>query len=358
MKEIFQLKRIQEHPSEWNQILSESIVTADQLARHLPVDAGEIERVTRKYPMRINSYYMALIKEKGSSLGKQAIPDIKELEDTRHSDDPLDEERQSPAPNIIHRYPNRVLFLVSGRCALYCRFCMRKRGLGGQIAADEQTIDLGLGYIRRNFHINEVVLSGGDPLLLDDAVLEKILHRLRAIPHIEVIRIHTRTPCVLPQRISKELADLFKRFHPVYINTHFNHPDEITPEAARACTYLADAGVPLGCQTVLLKGVNDTPRTMKQLMQRLLKIRVRPYYIHHADPVRGTGHFRTPVKVGLKIMKALRGNLSGMCVPQYMIDLPGGGGKVPMLPAYHKKTAGEFLRVENYKGDIFEYPLS
>ena len=342
--------------SDWHDILSASVVTVDELAKHLPVEKKEALKVIERYPMRINPYYLSLIRKKDDPIWKQAVPDLKEIKNSFGMEDPLSEEDQSPVPNLIRRYPDRVLFMISNRCAVYCRYCMRKRKVGN-FAVTNTTIQEGIKYIQKQTTIREVLVSGGDPFILEDEVLNGILEQLRAISHIEIIRIHTRIPCTLPQRITESLAELLKKFHPIFINTHFNHPDEITSEAAASCAILADAGIPLGCQTVLLKGVNDDPSVMKLLMQKLLKIRVRPYYIHQLDPAKGTGHFRVPIKDGLHIMKMLRGHTSGLCVPHYMIDLPGGGGKVPLIPEYAKGVVEGKLRVENYKGEVFEYPV-
>ena len=305
--------------------------------------------------MRINPYYLSLIKNKGEHIRKQAVPDLIETEDKSGLDDPLCEEIQSPVPNLTHRYPDRVLFMVSNQCAMYCRFCMRKRKVGRPFTVTDSTIDSGIDYIRKNNTIREVVISGGDPLLLEDDAVNLLLKELRSIKHVEILHIHTRVPCTLPQRITKNLADILRRYHPLFVNTHFNHPDEITDEAALACALLADAGIPIGCQTVLLKGVNDNPSVMRILMKKLLTIRVRPYYIHHPDVVRGTSHLRVSIKEGLKIVKFLHGHASGICVPQYMIDLPGGGGKVPLLPEYVRSVTDGNIMVENYLGEAFVY---
>lgn len=342
---------------DWHALLSASIITADQLAGYLPVDRDEISNVTARYPMRINPYYLSLIRKAGDPIWKQAVPNPMEIKDRVYTDDPLCEELQSPVPNLIHRYPDRVVFQVSTRCSMYCRFCMRKRKVGDPFVVTDETVSQGIEYLQKHPTIRDVLLSGGDPLLLEDEDLEQILARLRAIPHIEIVRIHTRVPCTLPQRVTTNLARILRKFNPIYINTHFNHPAEITREAATACGNLADAGIPLGCQSVLLKGVNDAPPVMKRLMQKLMQIRVRPYYIHQTDLVRGTGHFRTSIKDGLEIMRCLRGYTSGLCVPHYMIDLPGGGGKVPLLPEYVKGEEEGKLIVENYDGKRFEYPL-
>ncbi len=334
----------------------ESITKSSQLAEYFQIDQKSIDLVIQKYPMKIPHHYLSLINKKDDSLWKQAIPDSRELEINQLKDDPLHEESQSPTPNIIHRYPDRAVFLVSDQCAMYCRYCMRKRKIGQDVIVDHDFIEKGIDYIRNHKDIRDIILSGGDPLMLDDKKLDSILRRLKKIKHIEMIRIHTRIPCVLPQRITHDLTNILQKYHPIYLNTHFNHPDEITPESKKACAILADAGIPLGCQTVLLKGVNDSPQIMQKLMQKLVQIRVKPYYIHHPDPVRGTGHFRLPIQTGLKIMEYLQGNISGLCIPRYMIDLPKGGGKVPLQPDYIDQSKSPRLIVRNYKGELFEYP--
>ena len=298
--------------------------------------------------MRINSYYLGLIREKNDPLWKQAVPDIREIQDQVCMPDPLGEEDLSPVPNLIHKYPDRVLFLVTSQCAMYCRFCTRKRKVGtSEMAITKKTIRAGLDYIRQTPQVRDVLVSGGDPLLLDDEILDWILSSLRSIPTVEIIRIGSRAPCTLPMRVTTRLVKILKKFHPLYINTHFNHPDEITPEASLACTRLADAGIPLGCQTVLLRGVNDHPETMQELMRKLLMIRVKPYYLFQADLTLGTDHFRTPIETGLKIMKSLIGYTSGLGVPTYAVDAPGGGGKIPLTPNYVQKL-GDQLMFTNY----------
>ncbi len=312
--------------------------------------------------MLISPHYLSLIRDEKDALWRQAVPDIAELEDKLNLvDDPLAEEPQSPVPAVIHRYPGRVIFLVSNICAMYCRHCMRKRKVGEpnlHFGKENNTrIAEGIQYIQNHPAINEVILSGGDPLLLGTEQLDKILGTLKACAHVRIIRIHTRTLCTLPSRITDDLVLMLKRYHPLYVNTHFNHAREITPASVKACEKLADAGIPLGCQTVLLKGVNDDANIMGQLMTRLLEIRIKPYYLHHPDPVAGTAHFRPDVEVGLDIMKQMRGRLSGMCIPQYMIDLPGGAGKVPLLPDDVKSRSKSIIQVENYLGKICDYPL-
>jgi lysine 2,3-aminomutase len=257
-------------------------------------------------------------------------------------------------PGLIHRYPDRVVWVVSNVCAVYCRFCMRKRQVGCPGEGGGTDIATTLRYIRETPAIRDVILSGGDPLLLDDDRLGEILAGLRAIPHVEMIRIGSRTPVTLPQRITPALCTLLRRHHPLYLNTHFNHPAEITPESRDACARLADAGIVLGNQTVLMKGVNDDPAVMAQLFRSLLTMRVRPYYLHQMDLVRGTAHFRTSVETGLSVMAALRGHVSGMAVPYYVVDLPGGKGKVPLLPGAQRSPDGSWSLV-TYTGETVAY---
>ena len=339
----------------WHKSVAGSVSTLEELSGRFSIDTDPLKRVIERYPMRITPYYLSLIRNVGDPIWRQCVPDSRELEDDRLSADPLDEERLSPAPGIVHRYPDRVVLLVSSTCSTLCRFCMRKSRMGCCGGAEKlSTLRAGLEYIEKTSAIRDVILSGGDPFLLEDDYLEEILKGIRRIPHVEIIRIGTRAPVTLPERITSHLCRMLKSFHPLYINTHFNHPHEITDQSASACMRLADAGIPMGNQTVLLKGVNDSPEVMKELMQRLLTIRVRPYYIHQMDLARGTGHFRTSVEAGLKIMAGLRGHISGMAVPYYVIDLPGGKGKVPILPGDVKREGGTvFLR--NYLGEVVEY---
>lgn len=347
------------HPlKSWRDVLSESVASLDGLANRFNRDLNDRAPVLDHYPMRINPYYLSLIRNPDDPLGKQAIPDIRELDGTLERQDPLNEQGQSPVPNLIHRYPDRVVFLVSDTCAMFCRHCMRKRNIGIRppFSSDEQ-LERGLRYIRNTPAIRDVILSGGDPLMLDTPKLDRLLTEIRKIPHVDIIRIHSRIPCTLPMRITDNLVRTLSRHHPVYLNTHFNHPDEITDEAAQACTRLADGGIPLGCQTVLLKGVNDSPEIMVALMRKLMRIRVKPYYLHHPDPVAGTTHFRPSLQTGFAIMKALRGHISGIGVPQYMIDLPDGKGKMPLLPSKANENASTVIQVENYLGEICNYPL-
>ncbi len=339
----------------WQALLQKSITQPAHLFAHFRLDPVDLHRVTDIYPMRINPYYLSLIKSPGDALWRQAVPDALELKDTVCMEDPLNEENLSPVPNLVHKYPDRALFLVHNQCAVYCRFCTRKRKVGTrEMHVSLKTINAGLKYLQQTSAIKDVLVSGGDPLLLDDSRLDYILSSLRAIKHVDIIRIGSRVPCTLPMRVTKKLAATIKRYHPVYINTHFNHPDEITPEAATACNRLADAGIPLGSQTVLLKGINDDPEIIKQLMYKLLRIRVKPYYLFQTDMTKGTNHFRTPVARGLEIMQSMIGHVSGMAVPTFALDAPGGGGKIPLLPGYIEQM-GSRLVFQNYCGHTYTY---
>lgn len=272
--------------------------------------------------------------------------------------DPLKEDDDSPVPGLVHRYPDRVLFLVTSFCATYCRYCTRSRlvgnGRGSHFNFDQW--QKAIAYIESTPTIRDVLLSGGDPLTLPDEKLEWLLSRLRRIPHVEFLRIGTKVPVVLPQRITAGLARMLRRYHPLWISIHFTHPDELTPEVAKACERLADAGIPLGSQTVLLAGVNDDVDTMKRLMHGLLRIRVRPYYLFQCDPTLGSAHFRTPVAKGMEIIHGLRGHTTGYAVPTYVIDAPGGGGKIPLLPDTIVGRDGDYLLLRNYEGLVFRYP--
>jgi lysine 2,3-aminomutase len=340
----------------WQKILQASIISPGQVTSRFGIDPAPLTAVTNQYPMRITPYYLSLIKSVNDPIWRQAVPDTVELCESASLADPLEEENQSPVMNLVHRYPDRVLFQVCAECAMYCRFCTRKRKVGGeQMVVNSETVAMGLDYIQRHPDIRDVILSGGDPLLLSDEKLDAILAALRAIPHVEIIRIGSRVPVVLPQRITQGLIRVLRNYHPLYLNTHFNHPDEITEIAAKACSRLADAGIPLGNQTVLLRGVNDDPATMMRLMKKLLMIRVRPYYLYQADLVKGTDHFRTSVAEGLEIIRALRGHVSGLGVPAYVIDAPGGGGKIPLLPDYLQALDNDKVLLKNYRGEACCY---
>ncbi|OGU04759.1 MAG: lysine 2,3-aminomutase [Geobacteraceae bacterium GWC2_55_20] len=312
-------------------------------------------RVSSRYPVHVSDYYVGLIQNKGDAIWKQCMPDPQELEDFDQSPDPLNETSLSPVPGLIHRYPDRVVLLVSSRCPVYCRFCMRKRLVGSSdFQMDEAGFQDALKYIAANPSIRDVILSGGDPLMLSDETLYRILSRLRSIRHVSFIRIGSRVPVTLPKRITPELCNILGQFHPLYINTHFNHPAEITDDSSKACSMLANAGIPLGNQTVLLRGVNDSAEVMRELMTGLLEIRVKPYYLHQMDLVRGTAHFRTSINTGLEIIRSLRGHISGMAVPHYVIDLPGGKGKVAILPDLVERK-GDILLLNTYTGEKVAY---
>ncbi|MBM3284600.1 MAG: KamA family radical SAM protein [Candidatus Aminicenantes bacterium] len=341
---------------EWQQLLKRSLKSPEEIARFFNLDAEKVRKIARLFRVQITPYYAGLIKAKGDAIYRQVVPDEAELEESHGASDPLGEEMDSPVPSIVHRYPDRVLFLVSHLCASYCRFCTRKRKVGDPQKIHPRDIEDGLAYIRSHPEIRDVIISGGDPLMFGDRKLEGILKSLREIPHVEILRIGTRIPCYLPQRITVKLTAMLKKYHPLYVNVHFNHPDEITPEAAKALSLLADAGIPLGNQTVLLRGVNDDPAVMKKLMQKLLTVRVRPYYIYQADYVKGTAHLRTTVEKGIEIMDALRGWTSGLAVPYFVIDAPGGGGKIPVLPSYIQSISDEQVVLRNYAGEVFVYP--
>ena len=346
----------------WQELLrKKSIASLEALAERFGpehVGGGDIERLKQaaeNFEFRISPAMVDLIREPGDPIWLQYVPTLQELEIEDGIVDSLAEDAHSPVPNITHRYPDRALFLVSPVCAAYCRFCTRRRKVGDPEKIPMAQLESAFQYLTQHTEIRDVIMSGGDPLLLSDRRLNEICARLRAIPHIEIIRIGSRVPCHLPERITPELCAILKQYHPFYINTHFNHPDELTPAAVQALGMLADAGIPLGCQTVLLKGVNDDPAVMKRLMQKLLVARVRPYYIYQCDQVAGAEHFRTTVQTGLEIVRALRGWTSGLAVPHYVIDAPGGGGKIPLLPQYVEAMDEDSVTLRNYAGKTYVY---
>jgi len=344
--------------SDWQKILHESIDSLDKLADrfgHDVIDVEALKPAFDNFQMRITPAAMAQIKEVGDPMWNQYVPTVQELDIVDGVIDSLDEDGDSPVPNITHRYPDRALFLVSPVCASYCRFCTRRRKVGDPEKIPLNQYDSAFSYLAAHSEIRDVILSGGDPMMLSDRRLEYIFQRLREIPHIEIIRIGSRITSHLPERITPDFCAMVRKYHPVYMNTHFNHPSELTPASVAALARLADAGVPLGCQTVLLRGVNDDPQVMKELMQKLLKARVRPYYIYMADQVAGGEHFRTQVEKGLEIVKALRGWTSGLAVPHFVIDSPGGGGKVPLLPEYVEEINEDEVIFRNYEGKRFVY---
>ena len=348
----------------WQKLLSNSVVKVEDLP-FLSDTSDEyrekLKEVTKIFPIRINSYFLDQIKEENDPLWRQVVPTLEELDDFLSEEellesDPLNEEGDMPVPELVHRYPDRVLLMVNNQCPIICRFCTRKRKIGFPGIVTRETLRQGIDYIRNHSEIRDVILSGGDPLLVPDKELDRILGELRSIPHLEIIRIGTRVPGTLPQRITQDLCAILKKHHPLYFNLHFNHPSEITPEVEKACNMLADAGIPLGSQTVLLEGVNDNSEVMRELMLKLLKIRVKPYYIYQADMTLGTDHFRTTVEKGLDIMKDLQGHISGMGVPYFVIDAPGGGGKVRLLPNMVLEHNEKEVVIKNYEGKVFRYP--
>ena len=348
--------------NDWKWQFRHRVTDIEQLMKLIPIPEGErgIRReVLRDFRMGIPPYYLALIDadDPDDPILRQAVPLAEEYAYRDVGDeDPLGEEHYSPVPGITHRYPDRVLMVISNSCAVYCRYCTRKR-IMYEDAVPDLEIDRMVDYIARTPAVRDVVISGGDPLTCSTPKLESILAKLRAIRHLEIIRIGTRIPVSLPQRVDAELCEMLQKYHPLWVNVHFNHPRECTPEAARACDLLSRAGIPLNNQAVFLKGVNDSLEVMKGLVHGLMKMRVRPYYVYHCDPVRGSEHMRTTIAKGLEIMEGLRGHTSGLAIPQYVIDAPGGGGKVPINPnyllEYDQKKQRALLR--NYQGRVFEY---
>jgi lysine 2,3-aminomutase len=353
--------------SDWNDFrwqLKHRVTSLEQLRRLLPTLAPEEEAGTRlantKLALAITPYFFNLIdpSDENCPIRRQVIPRIEETRTASwEMSDPCGEDMHSPVPGLVHRYPDRVLFLVTDRCASYCRYCTRSRlvsnatGYGFHPEFDRQ-----IDYIRQHPEIRDVLLSGGDPLLLSDDKLESLLKQLRAIPHVEFLRIGTRIPIFLPQRITPELCAMLKKYHPLFISIHSNHPRELTSEVRDALGRLADAGIPLGNQSVLLKYVNDDPVVLRALMQKLLICRVRPYYLYQCDLIAGSAHLRTSVRRGLEIMDKLRGHTTGYAVPQYVIDAPGGGGKVPINPGYVLSHNNDRVVIRNFEGKVFEYP--
>ena len=347
----------------WQKQLSDSVVKVEDL----PFVSGskeylkKLQKVSEIFPIRINSYFLNQIKEENDPLWKQVVPTAEELDDFLSAEetldtDPLNEEENMPVPELVHRYPDRVLLMLNNQCPIICRFCTRKRKIGFPGIVTRETLRQGIEYIARHPEIRDVIMSGGDPLLVPDKELERILGSLREIKHLEIIRIGTRVPGALPERITPALCKMLKKFHPLYANLHFNHPAEITPEVELACNRMADAGIPLGSQTVLLKGVNDEVEIMKELVHKLLKIRIKPYYLYQADMTMGTDHFRTKIEKGLEIIRGLQGHTSGMGVPYFVIDTPGGGGKVRLLPDTVVEYNDREILVRNFEGKVFRYP--
>jgi lysine 2,3-aminomutase len=350
--------------NDWKWQLRHRIKDVDGLERALNLTDEERATVARlggHLPVGITPYYAGILDPDDplQGLRKTMVPLSDEFITTRGEEgDPLAEDADSPVPGLVHRYPDRVLFLVTSFCAVYCRYCTRSRLVGktGEYHFNQKQFQQAIDYIAAHPEIRDVLISGGDPLTMNDERIEWLLSHLRAIEHVEFIRIGTKVPVVLPQRITPQFCAMLKKYHPFWMSIHFMHPDEITPEVKQSCERLADAGVPLGSQTVLTAGVNDDVETMKRLMHGLLKIRVRPYYIYQCDPIPGSSHFRTPVEKGLEIIEGLRGHTTGYAVPQFVIDGPGGGGKIPLLPNYYLGRDGDDVLLRNYEGKIFRYP--
>jgi len=350
--------------NDWRWQIGNRLRTANEIARIVEFSGPErraVDNTFRMLPMAVTPYYAALLDRRDplDPIRRCVIPtDHELLHSGAESDDPLHEEIDSPVPGLVHRYPDRVLFLVTDFCSTYCRYCTRSRRVGSaqNLGITRKNWDAALGYIGQHTEVRDVLVSGGDPLTLPDEIIDWLLNRLRRIPHVEIIRLGTKVPIVLPQRITDGLVRILKQYHPLWINVHCTHPRELTPEAELAFARLADAGIPLGSQTVLLKEINDDVVTMKALYHGLLRCRVRPYYLYQCDPISGSAHFRTPVAKGLEIIRGLRGHTTGLAVPHYVIDAPEGGGKIPLLPDYCQGRDGSDVVLKNYTGRYFRYP--
>jgi len=347
---------------DWHWQIKNRICARDELAQVIkltPEEEAGLKKASGRLSLAITPYWATLIdpEDPNCPLRRQAVPVIAESVVGPHEmTDPLAEDRDTPAPHLIHRYPDRVLLLATEHCAMYCRHCTRRRLVGEHKENNAVArFDAAVEYIKSDRKIRDVLISGGDPLVLEDEEIEDLIQKIRAVSHVEFLRIGTRVPVTLPQRITEKLVSILKKYSPIWVSIHFNHPKEITKRCKTACDMLSDAGIPLGSQSVLLKGINDRPYIMKKLMQELLQIRVRPYYIYQCDPVKGTQHFRTPVAVGINIMEKLRGHTSGYAVPTYVIDGPGGGGKIPVGPNYVLSQAKGKYVLRNYKGKIYTY---
>jgi lysine 2,3-aminomutase len=345
----------------WRWQLSNRINTLDEFACVLNLTESEKQALSSPglFRVDITPYFISLIDpdDPNDPVRRQIVPTAGELVPfTAMMEDSLAEDRHSPVPGLVHRYPDRVLMLVTTQCASYCRYCTRSRIVGDPSATFSRAeFELQLEYLKRTPQVRDVLLSGGDPLVLAPKVLEEILSRLREIPHIEIVRIGSRVPVFLPMRVTNELTDILGKYHPLWLNIHVNHPNEITAELAEACDKLTRAGIPLGNQAVLLAGVNDNVHIQRELVQKLVRIRVRPYYMYQCDLVEGAGHFRTPVAKGIEIMEGLRGHTSGYAVHQYIIDAPGGGGKIPIAPNYLLSMSDHKVILRNYEGYITTY---
>lgn len=348
--------------NDWRWQLRNRITTVEQLAKIINLserDAEDITAVSSRFRWAVSPYYASLMDPDDPlcPVRLRAVPTRAELEDPYGVPDPMAEEFTSPAPLITRRYPDRLIINVTNQCGTFCRHCQRRRNIGEiDMPARDEDIEAALDYIRRNREIRDVLITGGDPLTLSDDKLDWILGELDRIEHVEIKRIGSALPVTLPQRITPELCRMLEKHHPLYLNTQFNHPKEITPEALQACSRLAKAGIGLGNQAVLLKGINNDPVVMKKLCHELLKIHVRPYYIFHAKPVKGTTHFVTTVQEGLEIMENLRGHTSGLAIPWYIINAPGGHGKTPMVPQYLLSVGPDYVLIRTWEGRVFRYP--
>jgi lysine 2,3-aminomutase len=350
--------------SSWHWQIRNSICTLEQIQQVIGLTSEEYSAIVRRtsgLPFRITPYYASLISPSNplQAIRRAVVPVSGEYTASAgEAQDPLSEEHQSPVSGLVHRYPDRVLFLTTGFCSTYCRYCTRSRMVGnhdkfrGSISQWQEAI----AYIEATPQVRDVLLSGGDPLTLSDSHLEYLLSSISRIPHVEIIRLGTKVPAVLPQRITPKLLRILKKYQPIWMSLHFTHPDELTPETKAACNMLADAGIPLGSQTVLLKGINDNVETLTALFHGLLKARVRPYYLYQCDPILGSSHFRTTVEKGLEMIEGLRGHTSGYAVPHYVVDAPGGGGKIPLLPDYFRGRENGDVLLRNYEGGLFRYP--
>lgn len=345
--------------NDWRWQIRHTVRDEASLAAYLRLSENERAalRLTKgRLPVAITPYYLRLLdrNDPNDPLRRAVVPSMAEFRTCRGEwRDPLGEDKHRVAPGLVHTYPDKVLFLVTSVCPVYCRYCTRARWVGQN--GERPQWDAALDYIRRTPAIRDVLISGGEPLMLSDRRLESLLRSLRAIPHVEIIRISTKAPAVLPQRITRALAGMLRQYHPIWMSLHFIHPRELTAEAARACGRLADAGIPLCSQTVLLKGINDDEETLRRLMNGLLRIRVKPYYLHQCDAIRGRSHFRTPLGVGVELIRQLHGRTSGYAVPWFMIDAPGGGGKVPLAPDYVVQRKNGTWLLRNYEGRVYTY---
>lgn len=348
--------------NDWRWQVRNRVRSLEQLSAYVPSLNGraELQKVIDKYPMAITPYYATLIGRADMSdpIFRQSVPNIQELCDPASlSEDPLEEHEDMPLPGLVHRYRDRALLIATTMCSMYCRHCTRKRIAGTRESAiSPRRLQQVVEYLNAHPEISDVIVSGGDPLTMSDASLEAVLSALRSVPTVQVIRIGTRVPVVLPMRITDELVTMLKKYHPLWINTHFNHPNELSEQAKQACAKLADAGIPLGNQTVLLRGVNDNPQVIEQLCRGLIRMRVRPYYLYQCDLVRGVEHFRTSVRKGIEIMEYLRGRVSGIAIPMFVVDAPHGGGKIPVLPNYVVSMSPTHTVLRNYEGMLVNYP--